>query len=252
MMKKFNRFVFFSFLYVFFFGIAEFISYHVSYIGGMVFYFILLLGLIIHGTLTKEEKKRRLLLALGLVPTIKIISMVMPTPEISQIYWYLLISVATLAGIVAVMRVLTYDLNDIGLNWNDTVLQILVAPAGFFLGAIGFLILKPEAMVYGLNLQMTLFPALVLLVSTGFIEEMAFRGVIQRAARVLGNWDWVYVSVIYAILQIGRGSLLFCLLVFMASLFFGWTVKQSNSIIGVSLGHGLFNIGLFLIYPFLM
>jgi uncharacterized protein len=250
--NKLNELVTFSFIYVLLFGFTEFIIYQVNYLGGLIIYFALLLGLIVHCAKTHEEKQRSLWLALGLVPLIRIISLVMPVLEIAQIYWYVFISIATLAGIISVMRSLNYGLDDIGLNWTDPTLQILITPVGFFLGAIGYLILKPEAIVFGLNFQMTLSPALVLLITTGFVEEMAFRGVIQRAAGVLGNWDWIYVSVIYTVLQIGRGSPLFCLFVFGVSLFFGWMAKKTESIVGVSLAHGLFNIGLFLVYAFIM
>jgi uncharacterized protein len=247
-----NRLVLFSIIYVLFFAIAEFIIYHVNYLGGLLIYFALLLALIVHSARTQNEDQHSLWLAMGLVPLIRIISLVMPIVEISQIYWYVFISIATLAGLISVMRALKYGPEDIGLNWTDPALQMLITPVGFFLGAIGYFILKPEAMILGLNLQTSLFPALVLLITTGFVEEMAFRGVIQRAAGILGNWDWIFVSMIYTVLQIGRGSILFCLFVFGVSLFFGFIAKKSESIVGVSLAHGLFNIGLFLVYAFVL
>jgi uncharacterized protein len=124
-----------------------------------------------------------------------------------------------------------------------------VAADEFFLGTIGYFLLKPEALICGVNLPMILSPALVLLISTVFVEEMAFRGVMQRAANALGSWDWIYIALIYAILQLGHGSLLFGVLAFLVSLFFGLIVKK-GSIIGVSIAHGLFNIGLYLIFAY--
>jgi len=36
------------------------------------------------------------------------------------------------------------------------------------------------------------------------------------------------------------------------ALFFGYSVHKTGSILGVTLSHGLTNIGLFLVFPFLL
>ena len=40
--------------------------------------------------------------------------------------------------------------------------------------------------------------------------------------------------------------------VLMAGLFFGWVVKRTGSLLGVSLAHGIANIGLYLVFPFVL
>lgn len=247
-----QRMVFFSILYLFSFGIAEYLTYYVSNLAGLIFHLAVLFSLIINGAITLDKNQRGLLLALGLVPLIKIISLVMPLPESARVYWYLLISVPIFIGIYGVMQVLKYSFADIGLNRTKPILQAVVASGGFCLGAIGFLILRPDALTTAFNIQTTLSPALILLVSTGFVEEMAFRGVMQRAANALASWGWIYISLIYAVLQTGRNPLIFCLLVLLVSLLFGWVVKKTGCIVGVSLAHGLFNIGLYLVFPFIL
>lgn len=247
-----ERIVLFSFIYLLSFGFAEYLTYYVNNLGGLVLYFTILFSLIINSAITLDKNQRGLWLALGLVPLIRINSLVMPLPEITQVYWYFLISIPTFVGICVEMRVLSYNFADIGLKWNDPILQALVALEGLHLGALGYFLLRPEALTAALSIQTTLYPALILLVSTGFVEEMAFRGVMQRAASVLGSWGWIYISLIYAVLQTGRGSLFFGLLVLLVSLFFGWIVKKTGCIIGVSVAHGLFNIGLYLIFPYVL
>jgi membrane protease YdiL (CAAX protease family) len=242
--------ILFSILFLLSFGIAEYLIYFVNDLGGLVLYFAILCTLIISSVITSDKNQAKLWLALGLIPLIRIISLIIPLPEISQVYWYLFSSIPIFIAIYAVMRVLSYSFSDIGLKGNYPILQSFVALLGLFLGAIGYFILRPEALTSGLNLQTALFPALILLISTGFVEEMAFRGVLQIAANVLGSWDWIYISIIYAVLQTGHGSYLFGLFVFLVSLFFGLVVKKTGSIVGVSLAHGLFNIGMYLIFPF--
>jgi uncharacterized protein len=247
-----RKYMLLAILYVLLFGLAEYITFFLNNLAGLVFYFAILLSLIVIGTLIKNENHQNIWLALGLVPLIRVVSLVMPVPEISQIYWYILISIPTIIGIIFLMRTLKYSLDDVGLNLVDPTVQVFVVSIGFFLGAIAYFVMKPEPMVALFNLQSTLFPALVLLLATGFVEEIAFRGVIQRSAGVLGSWDWIYVSIIYAILQIGHGSFIFCLFAFLVSLFFGWIVKTTGSVIGVSISHGILNIGFYLVFAFVM
>jgi membrane protease YdiL (CAAX protease family) len=219
-------------------------------VGGLIFYLVILFSLIVNAALTRDPAQRGLWLALGLAPTIRVISLALPVMlEISQLIWYIVIAIPILVGIIVVARTLKYGLADIGLLWNDPTVQILVAFAGFFLAAAGFMFLKTTAWTTVLTLQSTLFPALVLLIFTGFVEELAFRGVMQQAAGALGSYGWVYIAAVYAVLQIQQGSLEYCLFGLVAGLFFGYVVKLSGSIIGVSLAHGLINIGLFLVFP---
>jgi uncharacterized protein len=228
---------------------AEIITYYVTLFGGIILHFAILLALIIYSVSIQDETQRNWWLALGLVPLIRIASLVIPVAEFSVIYWYIIISIPIFIGIVTVMRNCNYTLDDVGLTGGKAWIQVLVAILGIGLGIIDYYILKPEAMIDGLSVQTVILPAFILLIATGFIDELVFRGVLQRAARVLGAWGWVGVALVYAILQIGQGSVLHGAFIFIVSLFFGWIIEKTGSIIGVSLSHGLLNIGLYLILP---
>ena len=60
----------------------------------------------------------------------------------------------------------------------------------------------------------------------------------------------VYVSFIFAILHMGFLSWLDIAFVFLVALFFGWMVKKTGSLLGVTLSHGITNILLYLVVPF--
>jgi membrane protease YdiL (CAAX protease family)/DNA-directed RNA polymerase subunit RPC12/RpoP len=241
--------VFLCLTYLVAFAGAEFVTYYITTSSGIILHFTLLLILIINSAMLKAEAHRGLLLALGLVPLIRIVSLVMPVAEISEIYWYIIISIPVFIGILFIMRTLNYTLDDVGLNGRKVSVQVLTAIAGIVLGFIDYIILRPEALVSEFTVQMLILPTLILIIATGFLEELAFRGVIQRAAGVLGAWGWIYVALIYAILQIGQGSVTHGVFAFFVALFFGWVVKKTGSIIGVSFSHGLLNVGLYLILP---
>jgi len=124
--------------------------------------------------------------------------------------------------------------------------------AGIAFGLVEYLILKPDPLIAALRWQDVIVPALILVVATGFVEELAFRGVMQRSAQVLGSWGWICIAVVFSLLQIGHLSALHWLFVLLVALFFGWIVKRTGSILGVSLSHGLINVCLFLIFPFVI
>jgi membrane protease YdiL (CAAX protease family) len=244
------KLVFLCLTYLVAFAGAEFVTYYVTLLSGIILHFTLLLILIINSAMLKAEAHRGLLLALGLVPLIRIVSLVMPVAEISEIYWYIIISIPVFIGILFIMRTLNYNLDDVGFNGRKILIQAIIAIAGIGLGIIDYIILRPEALVSELTVQMMILPALILLVTTGLVEELAFRGVMQRAARALGSWGWVYIALVYAILQIGHGSIIHDGFAFIVALLFGWIVKKTGSIVGVSLSHGLLNVGLYLILPY--
>jgi len=83
------------------------------------------------------------------------------------------------------------------------------------------------------------------------VEELIFRGVIQRAlTEIVGGLAGLYVAALYAMLNMGYQSALNLLFVFAASLFFSWIVARTHNLLGVALAHGLANLGLFLVWPF--
>ena len=214
-----------------------------------VFHVVILFSLIIHAALLGSNPSHRLFLVLSLGPLMRIVSITMPLDEFSETYSFLLISVPVLVGVLGFIRVLGFRPEDIGFTIARIPIQIMVAIVGIGFGLADYFILEPEPLVSELTLQDALVPALILMVSIGFVEELVFRGVMQRVANVIGSWGWVYIAVLYAILQIGHESVLHCILSFEMALFFGWVVKKWGSIFGVVLAHGLMNVYLYLIFP---
>jgi uncharacterized protein len=235
------------------FGAAEYFCSKDTHVLGIIIYLLALFGLIINGTLTGNKDQRVFWLALGIVPIVRIISIAMPVMlQFSQFMWYIIIAVPIFVCVVSMTGYFKYGLADVGLTWNYPLVQILVGISGAGLAIIDYLILKPEPLINSLTLEIIIFPAIVLIIFTGFIDELVFRGVIQRAAKDIVPSGWILVSAIYAVTQISYGSVFHCILSFLISLYFGWVVKKTGSIAGVSICHGLINCGVFLIFPHLL
>ncbi|MBU4361488.1 CPBP family intramembrane metalloprotease, partial [bacterium] len=60
------------------------------------------------------------------------------------------------------------------------------------------------------------------------------------------------VSIVFASLHIGHLSLIDVIFVFGVAIFFSIIVLKTNSIIGVALAHGITNVALYLIWPFIL
>ena len=239
-------------IYLAAFAGAEVVTALINPLWGIVLHFVLLFGLIVASAKATQHQSHGLFLALGLVPLIRIVSLSMPSIDLSQPYWYLIMSFPLIFGAFAIVGVLNRRPVDIGLTVRAIPLQILVVSCGIGIGLLDYVVLKPDPLISELSWREIVLPALVLLVATGFAEEMIFRGVIQHEAEALGSWGWVYTALLSSMLQIGHHSVVHWIVAFAVALLFGWTVKRSGSILGVSLSHGLINIGLYLVFPFVI
>jgi membrane protease YdiL (CAAX protease family) len=232
---------------------AELVVALVNPLVGIVFHIVLLLGLVTHASLTSEHSSRKLYLALALAPLIRLLSLSMPLLKFPQIYWYAIVAAPLLLATFVVMRRLDYGRREVGLTSNRLPFQLLIGLTGIPFGIAESYILRPSPLINSLTLGGVLLPALILLVGTGFTEELVFRGVMQRSAgEALGRWGWIYVAVLFATLHIGYLLVSDVLFVLAVGLFFGWMVRKTGSLLGVSLSHGIANIVLYLIVPFFL
>ena len=183
---------------------------------------------------------------------IRILSLCIPLTQLPFICWYPIIYTPLAAACVVVMRNLNFSARDVGLSLRRLPLQIGVGLSGVGLGIGEYYILAPEPLVSALVWSEIWLPAIILLVFTGFVEELVFRGVILRAVgEALGHWDILYVSLLFTTVHMIHHSAPDIAFVFVIALIFGFVVKRTGSLLGVSLAHGLCNISLYLVIPFL-
>jgi uncharacterized protein len=231
-------------------GVAEYIYHSFSPVYAVIIHFLLLLTIIIQGARTRDQYRRQFWLALGIVPIIRIVSIAMPVMlQFSQFIWYIIIAVPIFACVLYLIQFFNYSLSDVGLTWNYPIFQVLVGISGVGLAIIDYYILKPESLIFSLSIEIIVFPAIVLMIFTGFLDELVFRGVVQKASAAVISSGWILVAAIYSATQISYGSILHCLFSFLVALYFGWIVKRTGSIMGVSLCHGIINCGVYLILP---
>jgi hypothetical protein len=192
-----------------------------------------------------------LFLSLSLAPLIRIISLSLPLIYLPRYTWYLVASVPVLAATLISMRLQGMKLADAGIALRKPLAQAGIALTGIPFGVIEYSILKPEPLAVGLQFLELITLAGALILSTGFVEELVFRGVLQKSAvDVMGEKAGVLgVTAVFASLHIGWLSILDVAFVFSIGLFFAVLTLKTGSIAGVSLSHGITNVILFLMMP---
>jgi hypothetical protein len=233
---------------------AEVLTVYLQIMAGVICHGILLVVFVVQAALAPDRAQRNLFMVLCLAPLIRILSLSMPLAPIPQIYWYLIIYGPLLAATVIVMLNAGLGPRDVGLVSRGWPLQIALGIAiGLGLGVLEYVILRPVPLATSFTLIGVLVPAFILTITTGFVEELIFRGVMQTLSdRVMGLWSVLYVSLIFAVLHIGHYSVLDVGFVFLVALLFTAIVKRTGSLVGVTLAHGIANSMLYCVMPFLL
>lgn len=219
---------------------------------GVTAYGLVLSALLLSATWRRDAPIGGFLLCLALVPIMRILSFCLPLSRVDRIYWPVFVSVPLSAAALLAVRELRLYREQVGFTMESPRLQVAVGMTGLLLGWVQYEFVGPGISVQTYNLAKLPIPILVLLVCTGFVEEFVFRGVILYATRgVIGRLGGVYVATLYAVLYVGYRSWELVIFAFAVSVFYGWVVAKTRSIVGVSLCHGLISVMVLLVMPLL-
>lgn len=229
---------------------AEWVTTYSNPHTGAIIHAIIFAALVTHSRLESKTPEGKLLLSLSLAPLMRIIDVMIPMASFYQLYRYVVVSILVLIATVVVMRVLKFGVEEVSFTLRHIPLQVAVAASGIPLGAMAYLVLNPQSLIIGLTWGDIILPGIIFVLCTGFVQELIFRGVMQHTSlEVLGRWGILYVSLLFAILSMGRFSGPSMLFMFGVALFFSWVVKRTGSLLGVILAHGIMNMVLCLIAP---
>ena len=221
---------------------------------GLILHGTTLFAMLIHAAITSNRRLQRLIFSLTLAPLIRLVSLSLPLVNFPFAYWYMIVGAPLMLAAFVAARVVGVNRRMAGVvlgrHW---FLQMLIGLSGLGLGYLEYLILRPDPLIQEFDWLQMLVPALVLMVFTGFLEEYIFRGVMQHTAiRSLGTFGLIFVSILFAALHIGYKSILDLVFVFVVAVYFSLASQKTRSLLGVTVAHGLTNIGLFLIFPFIV
>jgi uncharacterized protein len=221
---------------------------------GLILHLSLLAVLLIHAACGADKDQRNLALALALAPMIRVVSLTLPLSRFPQLLWYPILALPLLVAAALITRNTGFLWKDSGLRRHNLPLQLALAIGGLGIGALEYLILRPAPSQIDGSWPGLLLSALILALFTGFTEELIFRGLIQGLAQlVLGRRAalW-YVAILFGVLHTGYLSILDVVFVVLVGALFARLVGWSGSLLGVALAHGMANITLFLLMPYVM
>lgn len=219
---------------------------------GLVTHSFLLVLILVHAALTNNQVLQTLLLSLIIAPLIRLLSLSLPLSNFPYFSWYIIVSVPIFVATFTAMRALGYSASYVGLRlrWREIPVQLMIALTGLIFGFAEYAILRPTPIVTTLTWELFITYGLVLLIGTGLMEELVFRGLMQRTAeRAIGRWSIIYIALIFTALHIGWQSAIDLLFVFIAGIFWGFVAYSTRSIVGVTISHGITNIMLFVVLP---
>ncbi|MDD2251822.1 MAG: CPBP family glutamic-type intramembrane protease [Dehalococcoidales bacterium] len=232
-------------------SLAESITVFFDPLLGMALFGVILLATLIIPALKDHYRDSRLILSLSLVPMVRIISLSMPLAGLEQIWWFPIMYLPLFLASVVLMYMLGLRFGDVGFKIKPLLANIAIALSGIGLGFIEYLIIRPEPIISDLTWQSGLLAGLILFLTTGLVEELIFRGVMQKTAlEHFGSKGIIYTSLIFAVLHLGFLSAADVIFVFFAGLYFAWASMKTGSLAGVILAHGATNTVLFVIAPF--
>lgn len=212
---------------------------------------------LLQSIISKKADLSSLLIVLTLAPLIRILSLVMPLVHFLRIQWFTIISIAVYLSIIIIIRQQKLALKDHGLRWpkrKHLPIEIGIALIAIPFGVMEYLILRPAPLISTFSAGDILVAILILFIGTGLLEEIIFRGLLQKkTVDMMGAWQgMLFVTILFAVLHIGNLSFLDVLLVFFIGGLYGVVVYKTKSIIGVTVSHTMVNIMLFIVCPLTM
>lgn len=274
-------------LYLLFFIVAELNIAYVSTFIGLLMHATLLIALCFLKPQARTHKFP-LLLALALLPLLRLFSLSIPLAPFRRELWYFIISLPAFMAVLLALRLvhlqqetktttqklrarkpraqkprhrsnktrafMPYNLDQIKAGATsivEVVAQLIVVATGPAIGWILFKILPPVSLADEFSWSTLLISSVIFLVSTALLEELLFRRLLLDAVSAVfgAHLAGIYVSILFATMYVGHQSTTIVPVVFVVGLFYSWIVSNTDKIWGVTLSHGLANICLFLIFP---
>lgn len=199
------------------------------------------------------EGRQPVLGAFALVAGFRLVALGMPPVFESDLSWVLAVYGAVLVGLAGYVGVEGWrELNPVDRDRR----YLLVVPAGLVLAAIlagvEYRVLEPDALVASDSAVNVLAVAVVMVGAVALVEEVLFRGVLQRVVQDrLGRWAGVVLaSVVYGATFSAYATPASLLAAGAVGLVLGVVYELTDDLALTVLVHGTANVLLFGVFPF--
>jgi hypothetical protein len=217
---------------------------------GLLAHGVLLLVLTLHSGLGRSGEARSLALVLTLIPLTRMLALALPLMNLPQSSWYPLVALPVLLAAYVVVRQLGISPQTAGLHGRNITFHLMMMSGGIGVGTVQYFFFQTDALTDTFSWDGILLPIVLLIMLTGFTEELIFRGLLQTMARrVMGRWALIYGALAFAVLHIAYLSTSVVLFAFLTGLLFAVIFDCSRSILGVALVNGTASVTHLVILP---
>ncbi len=233
--------------------IAQIMSTYYSITWGIILESFLIISLIINSIFTKSIKFSYLSQAMILLPLVNIISQNMAVITLKPIYWWGISAVPITVATIILMKNQNISRRKAGLIIGNLPLQLIIALTGVALGIIEYNIIHPSPILLNFNPINIIIAGSIIIISTGLLQELIFRGLIQKLAENIMGYilGIIFSSTLFTILNIGWNSPINLIFIFLISLYYGYVFHITRSVIGIGISQGLCNVILFILLPYI-
>jgi CAAX protease family protein len=192
------------------------------------------------------------LLTLSLVPILRICSLTMTVSKVPVLERYAVVGIPVLAaaGWVAHLGDRERLIALFGGSWRR---QAEIGLSGIPLGLLAFAVLRPGRLESSESPIRFIVGCLILIVFSGLLEEVVFRGLLQEGFCALyGPAGKFWSSALFAAVYFGARPIGYLPVAASFGIAFAAVVARTRSLVGVIIAHGLMSIGLVLVWPRLL
>jgi len=209
---------------------------------------------ILAAAFSRDSHSSKLLIAILPIPLVRIVSISAPLIQFTMMEWFLVMASLLFSAIVICIAIIGDPIEEYGFllpRKSVIPLEMFVIGSGLILGYIEFQILNVDAISLDTSPLGLLAPLAALYLGTGLLEELLFRGIIQKhAIDALGTVFGIgLTTLIFMIMHTGWQSFPDIIFVGIVGACFSIVVLHTRSLLGVSISHALVNLSLFIIAP---
>lgn len=213
---------------------------------------VLIVALLNHYVWLGARPQRRVLVALALLPLLRLLSVTMTVPEAPYFDRYLLTGLPLLAAACLTARALGLTPGDLGLRLKRWPAQVAITLTGVPLSLAAYVLVHPQPLIARFDGPHLAAAAATLGVCVALVEELVFRGLLQHVASPLfGRLGLLFSAAAFVSMYTGSSSPSYAAFMGVVGLFFGWCVQRTGSLWGVVLAHGGLIVGMTCVWPFI-
>lgn len=187
--------------------------------------------------------------AFVLVAAFRLVTLGMPAFFESSLYRLVLVYGPLLPSLYLVGRT---RMQTLSFDWKSAVLALpLALPASVLLAEIEYRLLSPDVLLADWSVAQLVVVCIVMVGFVGLVEELLFRGLLQRALQNrFGRWTGlVLASVLFGAMYSGYGIPIEPVYATAMGLLLGLVYDWIDSLALVTVVHGLQNVFLFAVIP---